>query len=93
MKHDLIGRDVTGRTNGDLFTFYTCVHATVAGCIVNLRSAWLIKAYLIKNMESEGFVKASSNNLPSVNIFMVMEFIKNDERFNSAEIRGVKATA
>ncbi|XP_031359073.1 uncharacterized protein LOC116182672 [Photinus pyralis] len=41
----------------------------------------------------EGFVKAGSNNLPSVDIFMVMEFIKNDDRFNAAEIRGIKAAA
>lgn len=44
-------------------------------------------------MTSEGFVKASSNNLPYIDVFMVMAFIKDDERFNSAEIRGVKATA
>ncbi|XP_031337157.1 uncharacterized protein LOC116166348 [Photinus pyralis] len=43
-------------------------------------------------MSSENFVKASSNNLPSVDIFMVMEFIKEDDRFNAAEFRNVKAT-
>ncbi|KAJ8941371.1 hypothetical protein NQ318_000837 [Aromia moschata] len=44
-------------------------------------------------MASEGFVKASTNNLPCIDIFMVMEFIKNDERFNAAEFKGVKAAA
>jgi hypothetical protein len=42
-------------------------------------------------MATEGFVKASTNNLPLVHIFMVTEFIKNDERFNAAEFKGVKA--
>ncbi|KAK4882331.1 hypothetical protein RN001_005650 [Aquatica leii] len=42
-------------------------------------------------MASEGFVKASTNNLPCVYIFMVNEFIRNDERFNAAEFKGVKA--
>lgn len=42
-------------------------------------------------MAAEGFVKASTNNLPSVDMFMVMDYIKKDECFNSAEIRGAKA--
>ncbi|KAI4468013.1 hypothetical protein MML48_2g00001847 [Holotrichia oblita] len=42
-------------------------------------------------MAAEGFVKASTNNLPSVDMFMVMDYIKRDECFNSAEIRGAKA--
>lgn len=42
-------------------------------------------------MTSEGFVKASSNNLPPVDMFMFTEFIKNDPSFNAAKIKGVKA--
>lgn len=44
-------------------------------------------------MASQGFVKLSTNSLPCVHIFMVTEFIKNDERFNAAEFKGVKASA
>ncbi|KYM96997.1 hypothetical protein ALC62_12331 [Cyphomyrmex costatus] len=36
------------------------------------------------------FVRAQSDNLPTVNIFMVTEFFKNNECFNVAESRGVK---
>ena len=42
-------------------------------------------------MTAEGFVKASTNNLPSVDMFMVMDYIKKDECFNFAEIKGAKA--
>lgn len=38
-----------------------------------------------------GFVKADSRNLPKIDIFMVAEFIKTDDRFNATEIRLVKA--
>ncbi|XP_030767493.1 uncharacterized protein LOC115891208 [Sitophilus oryzae] len=41
----------------------------------------------------EKFVKATSNNLPRVDIFMVHELLKRDNRFNSAEIAGVKASS
>lgn len=37
------------------------------------------------------FVKAGSDNLPNVDIFMLMEFIESNDCFNAAEIRGVKA--
>lgn len=40
---------------------------------------------------NSSFVKASSENLPTVHIFMVHTFLKGDDRFNAAEIRGVKA--
>ena len=56
------------------------------------RCFWCFCKLFVK-MASEGFVKASSNNMPSVDIFMVTEFIKNDERFNAAEVRGAKAAA
>lgn len=60
-------------------------------CLVCVSKWFLI--HCDSSMASEGFVKAASNNLPSVDMFMVMEFIKNDDRFNSAEIRGTKASA
>ena len=40
-------------------------------------------------MES-GYVKADSGNLPKVNIFMVLDYVKNDERFNDPEVRTSK---
>lgn len=42
-------------------------------------------------MANTGFVKATSVNLPVVDILMVAEFMKKDERFNIAEVRGSKA--
>lgn len=38
-----------------------------------------------------GFVKADSRNLPKIDIFMVLNYIKNDDRFNDPEVRNVKA--
>jgi len=43
-------------------------------------------------MVDPGFVKANSSNLPKIDIFMVAEFVKNDDRCNTAEIRLVKAS-
>ncbi|XP_046735004.1 uncharacterized protein LOC124404715 [Diprion similis] len=39
-----------------------------------------------------GFVKATASNLPTIDIFMVTEFLKADDRFNAAEVRGAKAS-
>ncbi|XP_011701425.1 PREDICTED: uncharacterized protein LOC105458063 [Wasmannia auropunctata] len=39
-----------------------------------------------------GFVKANSTNLPKISVFMVWEYIANDERYNAPEVRGIKAT-
>lgn len=44
-------------------------------------------------MSVVNFVKADYNNLPNVDIFMITDFIRNDNRFNSAEIRGAKGSA
>ena len=41
-----------------------------------------------KKVES-GYVKADSGNLPKVNIFMVLDYVKN-ERFNDPEDRNSK---
>lgn len=38
------------------------------------------------------FVKADSRNLPRIDMFMVAEFIANDDRYNAPEIRLVKAS-
>ncbi|XP_046404834.1 uncharacterized protein LOC124170180 [Ischnura elegans] len=38
-----------------------------------------------------GWEKANSNNLPTVDIFMITEFLKKEDRFNVPEMRGVKA--
>ncbi|KAK0169351.1 hypothetical protein PV327_011630, partial [Microctonus hyperodae] len=43
-------------------------------------------------MCDKGFIKATSANIPDVNIFMITYFFKNDVRFNSAEVRGAKAS-
>ncbi|XP_046142526.1 uncharacterized protein LOC114882098 [Osmia bicornis bicornis] len=43
-------------------------------------------------MIEPGFVKADSTNLPNIDVFMVAEFVKNDDRYNAAEIRLVKAS-
>ena len=42
-----------------------------------------------KKVESS-YVKADSGNLPKVNIFMVLDYVKNDERFNDPEVRNSK---
>ena len=42
-----------------------------------------------KKVES-GYVKADSRNLPKVNIFMVLDYVKNYERFNDPEVRNSK---
>ncbi|KAJ8985406.1 hypothetical protein NQ317_017033 [Molorchus minor] len=42
-------------------------------------------------MAAKDFVKAQSDNLPNVDSFMLMEFIRSNDCFNAAEIRGVKA--
>lgn len=39
-----------------------------------------------------GYVKADSTNLPKIDMFMIIEFITSDGRFNAAEVRGAKAT-
>ena len=44
------------------------------------------------NVIKEGFQKADSRNLPEVDIFMVHEFLCKDDRFNSPEVRGSKAS-
>ncbi|XP_039302545.1 uncharacterized protein LOC105203324 [Solenopsis invicta] len=43
-------------------------------------------------MCEQGFVKANSNNLPQINMFAVLEFLKDDDRFNAPEIRCAKAS-
>lgn len=42
-------------------------------------------------MVDQDFVKGQSDNLPTVDVFMIGEFLKNDDRFNAAEIKGAKA--
>lgn len=43
-------------------------------------------------MCDKGFIKAKFDNIPDVDIFMITNFLKNDIRFNSAEVRGAKAS-
>lgn len=38
-----------------------------------------------------GYAKGSSDNLPSVDVFMIAEFMKTDDWFNASEIRGSNA--
>lgn len=38
-----------------------------------------------------GFFKGQSDNLPTVDMFMVATYIKTSESFSLAEVRGVKA--
>lgn len=42
------------------------------------------------NAVKSGFVKAQSDNLPSIDMFMIWELMKVDDRFTAAEIRGAK---
>ncbi|XP_051156855.1 uncharacterized protein LOC127278934 [Leptopilina boulardi] len=44
------------------------------------------------NKLDPGFEKADTTNLPKINVFMVYEYITNNERYNAPEVRGVKAT-
>ncbi|KAJ8915458.1 hypothetical protein NQ315_003221 [Exocentrus adspersus] len=46
-----------------------------------------------RTMSQKGFVKATSNNLPTIDIFMVTDFLKRDDRFNVGEMRGTKAAS
>lgn len=59
--------------------------------LVMFESVLVCFFYEFNNMSSECFVKAASNNLPAVDMFIVTEFIKSDPRFNAAEIKGAKA--
>lgn len=43
-------------------------------------------------MCDKGSIKAYSDNIPGDDIFMMTHFLKNDIRFNSAEVRGAKAS-
>ncbi|KAK5648563.1 hypothetical protein RI129_003455 [Pyrocoelia pectoralis] len=42
-------------------------------------------------MVDAGYLKGMSHNLPRVDVFMLAEFLKKDDRFNAAEIREAKA--
>lgn len=43
-------------------------------------------------MTDTGFVKAQSDNLPKIDVFMMSTFFASNPDFTSAEIKGVKAT-
>ncbi|XP_047524826.1 uncharacterized protein LOC125062752 [Pieris napi] len=43
-------------------------------------------------MYDKGFIKAKSDNIPEVDIFMITDFFLNDVRFNSAEVRVAKVS-
>ena len=38
-----------------------------------------------------GFVKADSENLPKISMFMMLEYFTSDPKYTAPEIRGVKA--
>lgn len=42
------------------------------------------------NIISQGFVKATSGNLPSVDMMMIASFFTTNEKFVGAELKGVK---
>lgn len=42
-------------------------------------------------MENSSFVKASSDNLPNVDVYMLMEFMRSNDYVNAAEVREIKA--
>ncbi|XP_058789699.1 uncharacterized protein LOC131663353 [Phymastichus coffea] len=44
----------------------------------------------MSNKLDPDFLKADSGNLPKVNIFMVLNYIKNDDNFNDPEVRNAK---
>ena len=41
-------------------------------------------------MVDSGFVKGNYNNLLKVDMFMVCEYVKNNDNFNAAKIRNAK---
>lgn len=43
-------------------------------------------------MVEKGFVKADSTNLPKINMFMVIDLLQSDDRYNMPELRGAKAS-
>ena len=43
------------------------------------------------NRLEPGFVKANSQNSPKIDMFMVREFMKRNDKFNAAEIRNAEA--
>ena len=42
-------------------------------------------------MTDKGYVKGQSDNLPSIDSFIVASFMQSAERFSLGEVRGVKA--
>lgn len=42
-------------------------------------------------MVEKGFIKADSINLPKINIFMVIDLLRSDDRYNVPELRETKA--
>jgi len=42
-------------------------------------------------MVEKGFIKADSTNLPKINIFMVIDLLRSDDRCNVPELRETKA--
>lgn len=41
-------------------------------------------------MTSKTFIKACGSNIPKINIFMVNEYLKNNDCFNDPELKGSK---
>jgi len=50
----------------------------------------IISKYIFNKMEKR-FIKVDSTNLPKINIFMIIELLKIDGRYNVPELRGAKA--
>jgi len=46
----------------------------------------------MSNKLDPSFIKADSTNLPKIMVFMVWEYIVNDERYNAPEVREIKTT-
>ena len=43
-------------------------------------------------MCEKDFIKANSNNLSQIDMFTVLEFLRDDDRFNGPEIRSAKVS-
>jgi len=54
-----------------------------------VKGGWLNR--VLYKMTDEGYVKGQSDNLPSVDSFMVASFMQSAESFSLGEVRGVKA--
>ncbi|XP_011860949.1 PREDICTED: uncharacterized protein LOC105558060 [Vollenhovia emeryi] len=58
-----------------------------------LHDRFLSISIRMANKLESGFVKADARNLPRIDMFMILDFIKKSDNFNCGEVRNVKLAA